>query len=82
MVSLKGCRPLALGQDDQGIKDFVELANVEDPAPKRKTLVPKSANIRGIRVAARSQVNERVLGLPNVDRGVVGRSVSESSWAV
>ena len=52
MIRLKRLTPLALGQDDQSINDLVELAHVEEPAPKRQPFVPQSSHIRRVWIAA------------------------------
>lgn len=51
VVGLEGRRSLALGQNDQRVDDFVELADVEDPAPESQPFVPQSANICRIWIA-------------------------------
>lgn len=79
VVRLERRRALALCQNDEGIDDLVELADIEDPAPESQPFVPQSAHIRRIRVARRQEVDGRVLHLPDVDRRVVRRGVTESS---
>lgn len=48
VISLQSRASLSLGQDDHGIDDFIEFAQVEEPAPKCQTFVPDSAYIRRI----------------------------------
>lgn len=43
VVGLEGGAELPLGEDDEGIQDLVELAEVEDPAVKGEALVPEPA---------------------------------------
>lgn len=45
MVSLERGAQLALGQDDESVENFVELAEVEDPAVKGEAFVPDPAQI-------------------------------------
>lgn len=40
VVGLQSCASLALCDDDASVDDLVELRQVEEPAPERKTLVP------------------------------------------
>lgn len=45
VVRLQSRARLALGQDDEGVEDLVELAQVKDPAVVRKTLVPDTSRL-------------------------------------
>lgn len=45
VVGLKSRAGLALGENDKGIQDLVELAEVEDPAVVGKALVPETAHL-------------------------------------
>lgn len=82
VVRLKGRTTSALGDDDQSINDLVEFGEVEEPAPECKTFVPQSSNIRRIGRTLWQQVNKLVLGLPDIQRGVVRDCVADSSWTV
>lgn len=82
VVRLQSRAALALCDNDEGVQDLVELAEVEDPTPEGQSLVPQSSNISRVRVAVRAHVDERVLGLPDVDGGVVGRCVTKTSRSV
>lgn len=42
VVALQVAGLLALHQDDDGINDFVKLAEIEDPSVKRQSFVPQS----------------------------------------
>lgn len=82
VVGLQSRATLALCDNDERVQDLVELAQIEDPAPESETLVPQSSNVGVIGSTVRSHVDERVLGLPNVDGCVVGNRVAESSRSV
>lgn len=82
MVRLQCRTSLALCQNDQSIHDLVELADIEDPAPERESLVPQPAIVRGVWITIGAQTNRRVLHLPNIDRAVESGSVTETSRAV
>lgn len=49
VVGLERGAHLALCQDDEGIKDLVEFAQIKDPAVKGQALVPDAAQIRPAR---------------------------------
>ena len=70
MISLQEGALLALGKDDQSIKDFVELGKVEEPAVKGKALVPYPPNIAAVRIATK-QLDSLVGDTPLVARRVV-----------
>lgn len=81
MVALQVARLLALHQDDDGIDDFVKLAEVEDPSVECETFVPESAGRqRGRRMRLEELVRSRVRREPQVDvrRGIVDRCIAVS----
>lgn len=82
VVCLQSRAALALCDNDEGVQDLVELAEVEDPTPEGQSFVPQSSNVSRVRVAVRAHVNERVLGLPDVDGRVVGSGVTKTSGSV
>jgi hypothetical protein len=82
VVCLQSCAALALCDNDKGVQDLVELAEVEDPTPKGQSFVPQSSNVGRVRVTVRSHVDERVLGLPDVNGGVVCCSITKTSGSV
>jgi hypothetical protein len=82
MVLLESGAALALGQDDGRVKDLVELGEVEPPAPESETLVPDSADIRLVWLAAGAYENIRVQAAPSVVGVVVGDGVAQSSGTV
>lgn len=82
VVCLQSRAALALRNNDEGVQDLVKLAEVEDPAPESQSLVPQSSNVGRIRVSVPAHVDERVLGLPDVDGRVVCCSVAKSSRSV
>ena len=82
VVCLKSCATLALCDNDESVQDLIELAEVEEPTPEGKSLVPQSSNISRIRVSTRAHVNQRVLGFPNVDGRVVCSSIAQASRSV
>lgn len=57
VVGLQGRAGLALGQDDEGVEDLVELAEVKEPAVVGKALVPDAAGLRAVGQAG-SGVND------------------------
>ena len=67
MVSLQRGAPLAFGEDDERVDDFVELADVEHPAPERQTLVPQSPEVSRVWISIVAHVDQCVLRLPYVD---------------
>lgn len=71
VVRLQGRAELALGQDDKGVEDLVELAQVEDPAVKGQALVPQSADVHA---AGR--------GLPSIVLLNVGGGVAKTGGTV
>ena len=77
VVSLQGGAPLSLGKDDKSVKDFVELGEVEPPAPEGETFIPEPAHIRGVRQARGTQSDVGVLALPLVRIRVVRHSVTK-----
>jgi hypothetical protein len=82
VVGLQSRAALALCDNDEGVQDLVELAEVEDPTPEGQSFVPQSSNVSRVWVAVRAHVNERVLRLPDVNGGVVGCGVAEASRSV
>lgn len=60
VVSLERGAQLALGQDDESVENFVELAEVEDPAVKGEAFVPDPAQICA---AGSSLCRERDVGV-------------------
>ena len=81
VVGLQGGAGLALGEDDEGIKDLVELAQVEDPAVVSQTLGPHATKLRAIRQAVD---DSGVLGqaVPTAGSVVVVDGVSNARLAV
>jgi len=79
MVRLQSRAPLALGQDDSRVDDFVELADIEHPAPESQPLVPQPAHICRVRIAIVAEMNGGVLNLPDIDRRVVCRRIAQAS---
>lgn len=45
MVGLESRAELALGEDDEGIEDLVEFAEIEDPTVVSQTLVPETTGL-------------------------------------
>lgn len=82
VVGLQSGAALALGDDDEGVQDFVELGQVEPEAPESETLVPEPSNVRRIRTATRAEQYELVLVLPHTRRGIVVHSISKSPRAM
>lgn len=82
VIGLQGRAPLALGDNDESVQDLVELAKIEDPAPESQSLIPQPANIGRVWVSVRAHADERILRLPDVDGGVVGDGVAQTSRAV
>jgi len=82
VVRLQGRTTLALREDDQGVEDLVELADIEHPAPEGQPLIPQATNIGRIGIAIISHLNQSVLCLPDVDGRVIRRSVAKPSWTM
>lgn len=67
VVSLQSRAVLALGQDNEGIQDLVELAQVEDPTVEVEALAPHAAGLKAVGHAiASSHVRSSALrgGIP------------------
>lgn len=83
VVFLEGGAALALGEDNGRVEDFVELGEVEPPAPEGKALVPDATDIGRVGQASRGVDQDiGVLARPGVGGRVVGDGVAESSRAV
>ena len=82
VVGLQGRALLALGQDDGGIDDLVELGQVEDPAQVGQTLVPQAADVGRVGDPSFSQLVGRVPHGPLVNRRVVGGGVAVAPGAI
>lgn len=82
VICLQSRAALALCDNNEGVQNLVELAEVEDPTPEGQSLVPQSSDVSRVRVAVRAHVDERVLRLPDVDGGVVGCGVTKTSRSV
>ncbi|KAG7051698.1 GNS1/SUR4 family protein, partial [Colletotrichum scovillei] len=82
VVGLEGGAELALGKDDEGVEDLVELAQVEDPAVEGESLVPDSAS--GLTAGASIKAKSVVAGQagPVTDSLVVDGGGTEASVAV
>lgn len=82
VVGLERRAHLALGENDQGVEDFVELAEIENPSVECQTLVPKPAWGLSARQASGSQ--ERVVGgrLPLPEGLVVEETIAKASRSV
>jgi hypothetical protein len=81
MVSLESAAPLALGNDDQGINDLVELAEVEPPAPECQSFIPQAAHVCPVRQTT-IEHDLRIGSIPRAGRGVVADRISESTRAI
>lgn len=64
MIDLQRAGSLALHQDDQGVEDFIELAEVEHPAPKGQAFVPQPADVGRVRTAVSGKLDDLVLYAP------------------
>jgi hypothetical protein len=82
VVLLEGEGTLALGKDDGRVEDFVELGEVEPPAPESKALGPDAAHVGRVGQAVGANEDVRVLAAPAVRGRAVGDGVAESSRAV
>jgi hypothetical protein len=83
VVLLESRAALTLCEDDGRVEDFVELGEVEPPAPERETLVPDPANIARVWQASR-RVDENigVLAGPGVGGRVVRDSIAEPTGPI
>lgn len=82
VVSLQSSASLALCDNDEGIENLVELAQIEQPAPESQSLVPQSAHIGRIWGTLWQQIDESVLGLPHCGRRVVCDCIAETAWTL
>lgn len=83
VVLLERGASLALCENNGRVEHFVELGEVEPPAPEGQALVPDAADIGRVGQASRGvDQHVGVLARPRVGRGVVGNRVAESSRAV
>jgi hypothetical protein len=83
VVLLERGAALALDEDNDRVEDFVELGEVEPPAPEGKALVPDPANV-GLVGQARRRVDQdvRVLAGPAAGGRIVRDGVAEAARAV
>lgn len=82
MVGLQSGTTLALGDNDHRIHDLIEFAHVKDKAPKGQAFVPQPANVRRVGISIVAQADRGVFDFPDVDGGVEGRCIAETSGAV
>lgn len=82
VVLLEGSAALALCENDGRVKDFVELGEVEPPAPESKTLVPDPANVGGVGQAVGADLNLGIEAAPAVVDVAVGDGVAQAAGAV
>jgi hypothetical protein len=83
VVLLQGGAALALGEDNGRVEDFVELGEVEPPAPEGEALVPDPANVGRVWQAGRRVDQDvRVLAAPAVGGRIVRDGVAEATRAV
>lgn len=82
VVGLESGAELALGEDDEGIKDLVELGEVEDPAVEGKTLVPETARVEAAGVAIGTEGDVGRVGLESTGLIAVEDGVAETSGTV
>lgn len=82
VVLLESGATLSLDQNDGGVEHFVELGEVEPPAPESKTLIPHPANIGGVWETVRADVDVRVPASPSVCIQVVRDGITKTSRAL
>jgi hypothetical protein len=83
VVLLERGATLAFYEDDNRVEDFVELGEVEPPAPESKTLVPDSANVGLVGEAGcRVHKDVGVLASPGVGSRVVGNCVTKPTGTI
>lgn len=82
MVRLQGRALLTLGQNDDGVKDLVELGQVEDPAEEGQTLIPETTKIGGVRNTSCSQTELGVAEGPLVNGSVVRSRVTVTPGSI
>lgn len=81
VVGLQGRALLALGQNDRGVDNLVELGQIEEPAKVSQALVPKTSSIGGVWHAV-GQVHARVGNRPFISDRAVGSSVAVTTGSV
>lgn len=79
VILLESGATLSFDENDDGVEDFVELGEVEPPAPERKTLVPHPANIGAVRHTIGTNVDVGVPAAPAVCIWVVRDCVTKTS---
>lgn len=82
VVGLERGAQLALCQDNEGIENLVELAEVEDPAVKGQALVPDAAHVGAIGSSVTCQGDIAGVGCPAAFLGVVEDCISKASWTM
>lgn len=82
VISLEGRAELALGEDDERVKDLVELAEVEQPAVESKTLVPHATGSITAGLSAGDHDAVSGEGLPGASGLVPEDSVTGTTFAV
>lgn len=81
VVGLQSRAVLALGQDDEGVENLVELAQVEDPAVEVEALGPQAAGLKGVgHTIAGSHISSGALrgGIPSSSGVVVVHGVAQA----
>ena len=79
VVRLQGGAELALGEDDEGVEDLVELAQVEDPAVVAQPFVPHASHLEVAGAAGAAQAAQEGAGVRAVPPA--GRVVEEQRAA-
>jgi hypothetical protein len=82
VVLLERGAALALCEDDERVKNLIELGEVKPPAPESETLVPDPAYVGLVWHATGSNQDVVVQAAPGVVARMVGNRVAESSRAV
>lgn len=82
VVSLQRGAKLALGQDDEGIEDFIELAQVEDPAVEGQSLVPDATRVRATGSSITGERNIAGVRHPLAISLIVEDGISKTGWAM
>lgn len=80
MVGLQGRALLALGEDDDGVQDLVELAEVENPTVESESLVPQAASVGIHGLSAGGQSSMGRVSLPLAALLAERSSVTQASW--
>jgi hypothetical protein len=82
MIGLESGTTFTLHNDNDCVKDLVELGKIEDPSPESKALIPDPTNVGTIRQAIATELDELILDAPRVAFCAECGSIAQTPWTV